>query len=169
MGQSGTYRKAKQVFAPGTFKQPVQQDPNDEKLIESQFADLRRGQQANLDEAKRQQKLELDRASNAGGGFGGAELKLRQNAAEGLERAGTGAMAELGAQEAGMKLQSRMFTKELEENKKTNMINALTALNTAGFLKGDLETTQRLAAFFDRFKDTYGNRSLPQPLMRREV
>jgi len=79
--------------------------------ISSQFAALR-GQARSIigaqeQEASRQQKEQLDRLSNAGGGFGGAEVGLRTKASGDLaqQMAQTRAQAEtgLGAQEAAAK------------------------------------------------------------------
>lgn len=118
-----------------------------EKGIEEQFAGLQTAARARQDELKRQQEMELARAANVSG-YGGAEQKMRQEAQLEREKAFGAQEAELGAAKAGALTQvreaerqrqmaSEFFYKELEENKRTNLINAMVALKKGGILKAN--------------------------------
>lgn len=138
--------------------QPPKKELSPDDLITQQFAGLRASQQAQMEEAKRQNALNLARNANASGGFGGAEQKLQEQGQRELEKTFAGAQGDLGAQEAAARLQSGQFEKEFAENQKTNMINALTALKSAGFLANKQGAVDNITNFLNRFGGAYGGK-----------
>jgi len=149
---AGTYMN------PGIAKNVKPQTPDD--LIKKQFAGLRtqartEGEAAG-EAAKRQLELKLGRAENAGGGFGGARLKMQTDATADLDRNIqrdiSSQQAGLGAQEAATQLQESMFSREFKENQKTNMLNALVEMKKAKLLGGGTKVQEYIQNYVNRFQ-----------------
>jgi|SRR5580765_6071325 len=152
---------ANQMTNQGLFGIPKKPPNQANSNIEQQFANMSASARAQQDEATRQNNLNIARASNASGGFGGAESKLQSEAQNQLAQKFAGTQADIGAQKAAAMQQQDMFEKEFTENQKTNMVNALTALKTAGFLENAPAAQDRLANFLNRFGQGYSNTTLP--------
>lgn len=155
------------------------------KLIEQQFAGLRKKNVAQQEEAKRLSAMNLARNANASGGFGGAEQKLQDESNLKLNQAFAANEGDVTAQEAAAKTglaeaeqarqfagseneknraqASDFFNKEFGENQRTNMINSVIALRQAGFANPEAwrqAFNSGFGALFPASKDVQG--ALPQ-------
>jgi hypothetical protein len=149
------------------------QDPNE--LIAKQFATQRVGLQRKQKQAQDESQMALDRQSALTGLSGGAAIKSKEKADRAINETYADAENQLAGQEASAKLgqnqfqqqfneQQRQFNeqmnfqlKELDENKKTNLINAATALEKSGFYTnggadlGKLNQARQLVGGFRNF------------------
>jgi hypothetical protein len=124
-------------------------DPTVNKSLTTQFGQMRRVLQARGSEAQRQLGTQQNRFAAQTGGVGGASQKMAQKAQLELTRNVAEQEAGIGAQEAeartgamfqhkqlGLAERAQKFSEwygmaELDENKKTNFINAAVALKKA--------------------------------------
>jgi hypothetical protein len=144
--------------APKVASAPVGiQDPR-EKDLQTQFGLMRQSMGAQKDESQRQADIVQKQAEARSGGFGGAGLKMAQKVRQDVDTAYLQKGNELGATEAQAKQELRSLQSteklqqqqldtqkraqdfaewygqmELDENKKTNYINAAIAAEKAGF------------------------------------
>lgn len=132
------------------------------------FAEARKTLGARQDVARQQIQEDLARQGASQGGFGGATLKLRQKAIADMERGVSADAASLSAQEAQAKAglkenaanrelgfgqlaqageqfgqQMKFQWAEMDENKKTNFINAIALLKDSGFLDKNMDELNR--------------------------
>lgn len=164
-------------------------DAQTEKNISEAYARARAGLQARQDVNAQNLSNDLDRQQAQVGGFGGAAVKMRQKAiteaAQGFQADQAGidsseAQAKAGLNEARagravgfgqLGMQNEQFNKtmqytwaELDENKKTNLINAMTALKDAGFFD---KKKDELANFFGSglggmYENVISRKNIPQ-------
>lgn len=131
------------------FAQPIKKDSRDVDL-QKQFGQMKDVLGAQRAEAQRQGDILYKQALASSGGFGGAGLKIGQKAKLGIEKEYGQQQQMLGAQEAearqnlaSMKSQEALQRQqlnfaewygkqELDENKRTNVINAYVAFEKAG-------------------------------------
>lgn len=151
------------IQKPGAVYSPYKQTPvtapdTREKDLETQFGLMKTSIGAQKDESQRKAEILQKQAEARSGGFGGAGLKMAQNVRQdvdtaylqkGNELAATEAQAkqELRSLQSNEKLQQQQLDTqrraqdfaewfgqaELDENKKTNLINAAIAAEKAGF------------------------------------
>jgi len=152
------------------------QDPNE--LIAKQFGEARKGLVGKQRQAQDTADMAVARNQALTGLSGGAALKAKENAMRAVDEGYNDANAQLTGQEAQAKIgasqfqqqqnlaeqqaaeQKRQFgeqmayqNKEFSENQKTNLINAATALEKAGFLNVKRGKFGEAAGVSDKFKD----------------
>lgn len=128
-----------------------------EKALTAQYAQLRTGLGAQKDELGRQMSEGLARRrAIMGEGSSGAILKAQEKGTAELGKQYAAAESALGAEEIGqksqlasnviqLKQQSEQFWAEMDENKRTNVLNAMVAAKDAGLLD---KKTDELAGFW---------------------
>lgn len=148
---------------------------NREKDLISQFAQARQRIAGQRTETERQSNQSLNRLSAIAGGTGGAIEEAKQRAIRDIGSSFGDVEAGLGAQEAQAKqalasqqigerlqqealdFQKNSFYAELDENKKTNLINAAIAVKDAG-LQGDKRWGALLRGYFGgNFNTSFNN------------
>lgn len=170
-------------------------DTNTEQNLTQAFARSRAGLTASQDAAKQNMDNDLTRqiAQTGGGGFGGAQSKIRLKAMADAARGFAGDQAAIDAQEAqakaglgearagraiqigGMGLSEKQLSQqaqqfadtmkyqwaEMNENQKTNLVNAWIAMKDAGILNGG---NSSLVDFYNSgASQIYGNRLPANP------
>lgn len=174
---------------PKVASAPAGVDPR-EKDLQTQFGLMRKSVGAQKDESQRQAEVVQKQAEARSGGFGGAGLKMAQKVRQDVDTAYTQKGNELAATEAQAKQELRSLQSteklqqqqldtqkraqdfaewygqmELDENKKTNYINAAIAAEKAGF--DDAKNFNEIQQYF--LNNIYPKGRTAQPFRMRQV